>query len=235
MKTNSSLQPITPTLTMTGCSLLVAGSHQLAAERAPSPDTTSLPGGFSLYDAFPSESQAAQYAADYQSQGLGKAKVVDLGEGAGRLRWAIFVTETRKRMASGPERDPELSSLCVALREAGFASFASSLEATARDYMRGRCNHSVLETAIARGKMKLQDAGKLSALIPTPAAASMTGRTMLAWASDFKVGDAVEYHDNNGDIRAGVLVKIEGDYWTVKDAKTGKTEKMHRTSVRKPY
>lgn len=66
-------------------------SRKGLAERAPSPDTTTLPGGYEIVDAFPSEAGANQYAKDFARGGKNKVKVVDLGEDAGRLRYAVFV------------------------------------------------------------------------------------------------------------------------------------------------
>ena len=63
------------------------------------PDTTDiLISGikYSIYRAFPSPAMADKYAADYEKSGMGKAEVRDLTAKAGRLRYAIFVSETNK-------------------------------------------------------------------------------------------------------------------------------------------
>jgi len=46
-----------------------------------------------LYDAFTTRALAQQYAQDYITQGMGRAKVKDMGKGVGRLRYGLYVIE----------------------------------------------------------------------------------------------------------------------------------------------
>lgn len=64
--------------------------------RSISPDTTeiSVLGKLhTIYDAYPSLAMATKYATDYKKSGMGNAVVRDLSAKAGRLRYALFVTE----------------------------------------------------------------------------------------------------------------------------------------------
>lgn len=65
--------------------------------RSISPDTTEIKVAgktYSILDAYPSLSMATKYANDYIKNGQGRAVVRDLSEKAGRLRYALFVTDS---------------------------------------------------------------------------------------------------------------------------------------------
>jgi len=52
---------------------------------------------YSLYDAYPTKSGAKNSAKDFREVGNGKARTVDMGPGAGRLRYGVYVIEQHRK------------------------------------------------------------------------------------------------------------------------------------------